>query len=83
MSKFEKLIAQILTGKSDANIAYKELGQLLIHLGFEKRTKGYSENLVLMRKSTSRKTKTMRSHIKSNKSESSSSNTNWGVGNNG
>jgi predicted RNA binding protein YcfA (HicA-like mRNA interferase family) len=40
MSKFEKLIAQILIGKSDANIAYKELGQLLIHLGFEKRTKG-------------------------------------------
>jgi hypothetical protein len=88
MSKFEKLIAQILIGKSDANIAYKELGQLLIHLGFDlrrgqKEAIAYSENLVLMRKSTSRKTKTMRSRIKSNKSESSSSNTNWGVGNNG
>jgi len=75
MSKFEKLIAQILTGKADANIAYKDLGQLLIHLGFEKRTKG---SHCIFRKSTSRKTKTMRSHIKSNKSESSSSNTNWG-----
>lgn len=40
MSKFEKLIAQILTGTSDANIAYKDLFQLLIHLGFEERTKG-------------------------------------------
>jgi len=40
MSKFEKLIAQILTGTSDANIAYKDLCQLLIHLGFEERTKG-------------------------------------------
>ena len=40
MSKVEKLIAQILTGTSDANIAYKDLFQLLIHLGFEERTKG-------------------------------------------
>lgn len=40
MSKFEKLISQILTGTSDANIAYKDLCQLLIHLGFEERTKG-------------------------------------------
>ena len=40
MSKFEKLIAQILTGTADANIAYKDLCQLLIHLGFEERTKG-------------------------------------------
>jgi hypothetical protein len=40
MSKFEKLIAQILRGTSDVNIAYKDLCQLLIHLGFEERTKG-------------------------------------------
>jgi predicted RNA binding protein YcfA (HicA-like mRNA interferase family) len=40
MSKVEKLIAQILTGTSDANIAYKDLFQLLIQLGFEERTKG-------------------------------------------
>ena len=40
MSKFERLIAQILTGTSDANIAYKDLCQLLINLGFEERTKG-------------------------------------------
>jgi predicted RNA binding protein YcfA (HicA-like mRNA interferase family) len=40
MSKFEKLITQILTGTSDANIAYKDLFHLLIHLGFEERTKG-------------------------------------------
>jgi len=40
MSKVDKLIAQILTGTSDANIAYKDLFQLLIQLGFEERTKG-------------------------------------------
>ena len=40
MSNFEKLVAQILTGTSDTNVAYKDLCQLLIHLGFEERTKG-------------------------------------------
>ena len=40
MGKFEKLVAQILKGTADANIAYKDLCQLLMHLGFEERTKG-------------------------------------------
>jgi predicted RNA binding protein YcfA (HicA-like mRNA interferase family) len=40
MSRIEKLILQILSGSSDANIAFNDLCQLLIHLGFEERTKG-------------------------------------------
>jgi predicted RNA binding protein YcfA (HicA-like mRNA interferase family) len=40
MSKIEKLIFQILRGTSDANIEFRDLCQLLIHLGFEERIKG-------------------------------------------
>jgi predicted RNA binding protein YcfA (HicA-like mRNA interferase family) len=40
MSQIEKLILQILSGISDANIAFKDLCRLLIHFGFEERTKG-------------------------------------------
>lgn len=40
MSQIEKLIFQILSGTSDANIAFKDLCQLLNHLGFDERTKG-------------------------------------------
>jgi predicted RNA binding protein YcfA (HicA-like mRNA interferase family) len=40
MSQLEKLIQNILSGASDANIAFKDLCQLLIHFGFEVRTKG-------------------------------------------
>jgi predicted RNA binding protein YcfA (HicA-like mRNA interferase family) len=40
MSQIEKLIFHILSGISDANIAFKDLCQLLIHFGFEERTKG-------------------------------------------
>jgi predicted RNA binding protein YcfA (HicA-like mRNA interferase family) len=40
MSQIEKLIFQILSGASDTNIAFRDLCQLLIHLGFEERTKG-------------------------------------------
>lgn len=40
MSRIEKLIFQILSGTSDANITFKDLCGLLIHLGFEERTKG-------------------------------------------
>lgn len=40
MSRIEKLIFQILSGTSDANIAFKDLCGLLIHFGFEERTKG-------------------------------------------
>ncbi|MGD0209516.1 MAG: type II toxin-antitoxin system HicA family toxin [Desulfomonilia bacterium] len=40
MSRIEKLILQILSGTSDANIAFNDLCQILIHFGFEERTKG-------------------------------------------
>jgi predicted RNA binding protein YcfA (HicA-like mRNA interferase family) len=40
MSRIDKLILQILSGTSDANIAFKDLCGLLIYLGFEERTKG-------------------------------------------
>lgn len=40
MSRIEKLIFQILSGTSDATIAFKDLCGLLAHLGFEERTKG-------------------------------------------
>ena len=40
MSKFKKINAQILTGRSDANIAFKDLCNLLTFLGFETRVKG-------------------------------------------
>ncbi|MCY7374918.1 MAG: type II toxin-antitoxin system HicA family toxin [Pyrinomonadaceae bacterium] len=40
MSKSEKLFAQILSGKSDANVRFEELRQLLLNLGFEERIKG-------------------------------------------
>ena len=37
MAKYEKLVRQILAGRSDANISFADLRQLLIHLGFEER----------------------------------------------
>lgn len=40
MSKYEKLAQQILSARSDANIAFDDLRQLLIHLGFEERIRG-------------------------------------------
>ena len=40
MGKYEKLLLQILRGASDANIAFDELCQLLIRLGFEERVRG-------------------------------------------
>ena len=40
MSKHEKLFEQILSGKSDANIRFEDLRQLLLNLGFEERIKG-------------------------------------------
>ncbi len=40
MGKYEKLIFQILSGTSDANIAFSDLINLLQHLGFEMRIKG-------------------------------------------
>ena len=40
MSKYEKLLIQILRGTSDANIPFNGLCGLLKHLGFEERIKG-------------------------------------------
>ncbi|MEO6130455.1 MAG: type II toxin-antitoxin system HicA family toxin [Saprospiraceae bacterium] len=40
MTKPKKLIIQILAGTSDRNIAFADLCQLVIHLGFLERIKG-------------------------------------------
>jgi len=40
MDKYEKLLDRILRGKSDANIPFDDLCQLLRHLGFDERTRG-------------------------------------------
>jgi len=40
MGKWERLLAQIVEGKSDANIAFDDLCNLLLHFGFEMRTRG-------------------------------------------
>lgn len=40
MSKYDKLLFQILRGTSDANIAFNDLRQLLTSLGFEERIRG-------------------------------------------
>ena len=40
MSKYEKLLIQILKGDSDANVSFDELCNLVKKLGFEERIKG-------------------------------------------
>lgn len=40
MGKYDKLLRRILSGKSDANVTFSDLRQLLIRLGFDERTKG-------------------------------------------
>lgn len=40
MGKYEKLLFQILRGTSDANVAFDDLRQLLLRLGFEERVRG-------------------------------------------
>lgn len=40
MSQLEKLLAKILSGTSDANIAFTEICTLLLNLGFEERIRG-------------------------------------------
>lgn len=44
MSKYDKLLLQVLRGTSDANIAFDDLCQLLRRLGFEERTRGSHHN---------------------------------------
>ena len=40
MSKYEKLLAQILRGASDANVSFDDVCRLLRHLGFDERIRG-------------------------------------------
>ncbi len=40
MGKYDKLLEKILLGRSDANIAFADLCQLLLRLGFEERIRG-------------------------------------------
>ncbi|MBI4672234.1 MAG: type II toxin-antitoxin system HicA family toxin [Chloroflexi bacterium] len=40
MSKHDKILQQVLSGKSDANIRFDDLRNLLMRLGFEERTRG-------------------------------------------
>lgn len=40
MSKYEKLLLQILRGASDSNISFADLCNLLRRLGFDERTRG-------------------------------------------
>ena len=40
MGKYDKVLQQILRGSSDANVAFHDLRGLLLHLGFEERTRG-------------------------------------------
>ena len=40
MSKYDKLLVQILRGTSDANISFDDLCKLLKKLGFEERIRG-------------------------------------------
>ena len=40
MSKYERLIKQIVGGRADANIAFNDLCNLLLRFGFEMRVNG-------------------------------------------
>ena len=40
MSKYEKILFNVLRGAADQNIPFKELCSLLEHYGFQKRIKG-------------------------------------------
>jgi hypothetical protein len=40
MGKYDKLIVQILCGMSDANIAFDDLRNLLVRLGFDEEIRG-------------------------------------------
>lgn len=40
MSKYDKLLFQILRGTSDANVAFNDLRHLLASLGFDERIRG-------------------------------------------
>jgi predicted RNA binding protein YcfA (HicA-like mRNA interferase family) len=54
MSKFDKLRGKILDGKSDANVNFDDLRNLLLSLGFVERVKGghhsYRKVIILIEK---------------------------------
>jgi len=45
MSKFEKLILKLLSGKADNNFNFEDLRRLLFSLGFSERMKGGSHHV--------------------------------------
>lgn len=40
MSRYDRLLAEVLWGSSDRNIPFRDLCKLLAHLGFEERIRG-------------------------------------------
>ena len=40
MGKYDKVLEQVLFGRSDANVTFSELRQLLLLLGFQERIRG-------------------------------------------
>ena len=40
LSKHDKVLEQVLSGRSDANVRFEDLRSLLLALGFEERTHG-------------------------------------------
>lgn len=40
MGKQEKLLLQVIQGKSDRNTGFEELRKILLHVGFEERIRG-------------------------------------------
>lgn len=47
MAKRERLLSQVLSGCSDANIRFRDLCHLLQRLGFEERTRGSHHAFVM------------------------------------
>ena len=47
MTRYSKLIAKVLSGRSDANIDFDDLRRLLTHLGFAERVGGSHHVFVL------------------------------------
>ena len=44
MGKFEKILRRVLSGESDANLAFDDVRWLLQRLGFEERIRGSHHN---------------------------------------
>lgn len=46
MTRYDKLLARVLSGRSDANIDFDDLRKLLLHLGFQERVRGSHHVLI-------------------------------------